>query len=375
MATSQENSNRTRIIVAIIAAFATVLAAILGGPLVVEWLGGSKQSEATVTARVADSTGASISGANVILFWEGGPLSKYTDANGTANFTVSFSKEVDVRLIIESDRYEIYEREIQLSGDKVVYVRLKEQVGDSGSVIVRVVDDSDGVPIPGAEVLLLVEGDVYSQPTDSNGIAKFTVTFPGGKIDAQMSVSTKDYEIDYQRITLLPNKVQDIRLNPGTGIVKVSSFTEPQPPTSAPIVPTDTPASAPTQPLPGSISGTVTYTGSVIGTHRVCIEVSDADTGLYGIPRYSGCIPGPGSYTLHPIADGTYYVTAWLDADDSGGGPPTDSDRCGWFGGGPDMLIPVVISGGTQATGIDIVITDAYSCVDPGMPATPSTNS
>jgi len=298
MTAPQESSNRIRIIVkilTIIAAVATIVTAFLK---VTEWLERPKDSGAQVVVRVADSTGASVSGANVLLFFEGGPLGKYTDVNGTANFNVSFSNSVDVRLIVETDQYEIYEREIQLPRDKRIDVHLKERSPNTSSVIVRVVDDDNSVPIPGADILLLVEGDVYSQPTDSNGIAKFTVSFSNGKIDAQMSVSTKDYEIEYQRITLLPNKVQDIRLNPHTQVIRVSSVlpsSTPEPTATASnltIVIRQTAsvtveAANPTIEIGQTVSGTIATSAD---TDMYTFAANAGDVVLAGMGRVSGSL-------------------------------------------------------------------------------------
>ncbi len=104
----------------------------------------------------------------------------------------------------------------------------------------------------------------------------------------------------------------------------------------------------------GSISGTVTYYGGITGTHEIAVG---ARLGSPSGPRVAGIrIPGPGSFTLGSLEDGTYYVGVHLDADDSGG-PPADWEPWAWYDpdrdGQPD---PVVISGGQAVTGVDIAI-------------------
>lgn len=102
----------------------------------------------------------------------------------------------------------------------------KEQKGSEASDIFRVVDDTDNLSLSGAKILLLARGNIFNQTTDSNGISKFILPFPdSGQLDAQISVSTKDYEINDQSVTLTPDKVQDIRLNPRVSKLTVSDVT------------------------------------------------------------------------------------------------------------------------------------------------------
>jgi len=214
---------KVEVVVAVIGAFATVVGAIVGAPFISDWLSGSKDSRDQVFVRVSGSTGASISGANVLLFFEDNVVSGYTDTNGAVNFDVNVKEGAKARIVVETENYEIYEREIyDLSNSQNVDIRLKPRPTDIGTVIVRVIDERDSEPIVAAKVLLLVAGDIYNQLTDSNGIAKFTIKFSSDAIEAEMSVSTSNYEIEYQRITLLPNRIQDVQLNPQTGDISSS---------------------------------------------------------------------------------------------------------------------------------------------------------
>lgn len=216
MKKTSKKSN-VQITVAVIAAAAVVVAALVGiFPDIIKNLI-NKDSEKQITIIVSDSNGALINRANVLLFYEGGVINKYTDNHGSASFKANVSNEVKARLIVETSNYEIYEQEIDLSRDTNIQIRLKQKAIDTSPVIVRVIDATNSQPVSTAKVLLLVEGDIYNQLTDSNGIAKFTIKFPSDTIEAEISVSTSRYEIEYQRITLLPNRVQDVQLNPQTG--------------------------------------------------------------------------------------------------------------------------------------------------------------
>jgi hypothetical protein len=106
---------------------------------------------------------------------------------------------------------------------------------------------------------------------------------------------------------------------------------------------------------PGSISGTVTCTGSFAGsTHTLFVDLwTDPNTPP---PDDSTQIACGGSYTFDELADGTYYVDAWLDLNESGGGPPDANEPYFWYGA-PD---PIVVSGGADITGIDITLVGGY---------------
>lgn len=224
-------------------------------------------SKNQIAIRVADSTGASVFGAKVLIFFQEGAFSQYTDANGTAIFN-NINTTESIRLIVETDQYEIYEQQVQLPRDKSLDIRLKKRSGNQGSIIFRVIDDTTGIPIPGVKVLLLVEGDVLSEATDSNGISKFTLKFPEeGKLDARMSVSTNAYEINDQTITLLPNRVQDVRLSPSKDTLTIAEV-------SAQVLPTQ--QANPTQQVttvPSTVRNGVTI--ETIVSNRV-----DLDTGV-----------------------------------------------------------------------------------------------
>lgn len=198
-------------IVQIIGAIIILAAAIwLGTALATQ---SAEQNIANVAVRVGDPSGASLSGASVVLFWDGDKLNELSDSDGVAKFDVPYSGDTDVRMFVETENYEIYEDLIVIPRDADNSVRLQIPDPESGDVVIRVIDKSNGQPVSRANVVLVVNGDTFSQATDSNGITKFSLAFPGGSADARMSVETDSYEINDQRVTLLPNKVQDVLLD------------------------------------------------------------------------------------------------------------------------------------------------------------------
>jgi hypothetical protein len=213
-----------KIIVAIIGAIALIISALIASPLILRVFPGNSDATEKTMVRIADSNGKSISKAKVLAFYHDDSEMQYSDSNGVASFMLP--KSGDLRVIVETDHYEIHEQEIKLPRRKPIDVRLKELQGSDASVIFRVVDDATSAPIPGAKVLLLVNGDVISQITDSNGITKYNLAFPeANKVDTQMTVNTEDYEIVDQLVTLTPNKVQDVRLDPVNKTLQLAEVT------------------------------------------------------------------------------------------------------------------------------------------------------
>ena len=214
---------RVSIIVAVIAAVATIVAALLNSSVLEGLWRGETATTAGMTVRVANATGESVAGAKVLLFFAGGPLSTYTDSNGAAQFATIDPTVSAYQLIIEGTGYDIYEQMINPAHDQSVAVRLDDLGGETGTIIVRVVDDTTNTPVQGGQVQLLVGGENYAQATDSNGISTFSLNFPAeGLLEADISVVTSDYAVNNQRLTLQPNKTQDIRLNPARDTAQVA---------------------------------------------------------------------------------------------------------------------------------------------------------
>lgn len=109
-------------------------------------------------------------------------------------------------------------------------------------------------------------------------------------------------------------------------------------------------------PTSGSITGAVTYWGQESGDLQIFVD-AQAALNQPPVDTVHILIPG-GEFAFPALPDGTYYIGAWLDANESGGGPPDpgephvyyDADR----DGNPD---PVIVSGGDVAD-IDLDIAE-----------------
>lgn len=224
MKKSSKQSKRlpTPILVALIGAGALVIAALI--PLI-DKIGNQEPIELSISVHVTDQNGGnSIQGAKVMLFLEGIPFVEFTDSNGISTFIVTAPKNSRARLFVETDQFEIYDSNIQLKENQDIKIQLTPKGGDNKKIIVRVVDDYNSIPIEGASVVLIESGNTYSETTDSNGLAKFTISFVEDQIEAEISVSTSSYTINQQNVTLRPDEVQDVRLNQNTRVLIVASL-------------------------------------------------------------------------------------------------------------------------------------------------------
>ena len=97
--------------------------------------------------------------------------------------------------------------------------------------------------------------------------------------------------------------------------------------------------------IPGTVSGTVTYTG--VGTGQISIAAFDG-AGC-GQGNYTEVwIPGPGPYAL-ALNPGTYYICACRDTNNNGSCPDT-GEPASEYNGNP----VIVAAGGVPVTGINI---------------------
>lgn len=96
----------------------------------------------------------------------------------------------------------------------------------------------------------------------------------------------------------------------------------------------------------GSISGTVSC--SSIQTVFVDLYVDNTTPP----PEVSTHINCGDSYSFTNLLDGTYYVGAWIDLNDSGGGPPDEGEPYAWYG---DPTAVTIIDGEIREN-IDITI-------------------
>lgn len=184
-----------------------------------------------ITFRVTDISGVSIPQAKLILLSENNVLSpQYTDSSGFAKFSGNISG--DLRVFVESRGHEPFDQIIE-DFSNTIQIRLEDS---KGSVLVRVLDSEKNEPVNGAEVILIVNGNKYSEISDSDGITKFTTGFPTDEIDGDISVSFNGFNIERKKVTLQADRVQDINLNKTTGSLTIS-FTDPE---ELPILPTPT---------------------------------------------------------------------------------------------------------------------------------------
>lgn len=213
MAKSSENPKRWSavIIAAIITAIAAIIVAAIN--LIPEYWSPSS-GEVNITTHVSDNTsGASIQGAKIILLLEGNSYVEYSDSDGNHTFRVDAARRGDARLFVEASGYGVYDTSIGIAKDRFVDLKLVSKASNNHKIIVRVVDDGSSLPIQGAKVVFVANGNTYSATTDSNGIAIFTIEFTSETIDAVISVNTANYQINNQQVTVRPDQVQDIRLN------------------------------------------------------------------------------------------------------------------------------------------------------------------
>ena len=203
---------RKSIAVAVIGALATIIAALINSP----WMNDDPPSVSEprqMSVRVAERDGAPVSGAKVVLYADGGPSQGTTDSNGAAELSIVKAGEEPARLVIQAEGFQIAERLVHPSRDRFVDVRLERPDPEKAAVLFRIIDGSHGTPIRNAEVQLFLGADPLLQTTDDKGLVKFPVDFQDGEADVQLSIQAPSHEIEYQRVTLRPNTVQDVLLN------------------------------------------------------------------------------------------------------------------------------------------------------------------
>ena len=105
----------------------------------------------------------------------------------------------------------------------------------------------------------------------------------------------------------------------------------------------------------GTISGIVTYTGTITSPHEIFVSIH---LSVDEPPEHSEQILSGETYSITEIPDGTYYIYAFLDANDSGGGPPDPGEPGGWYADGAGQPLAINIIGGNTVDDIDIVLED-----------------
>lgn len=121
------------------------------------------------------------------------------------------------------------------------------------------------------------------------------------------------------------------------------------------------------QPMNGSISGSISVPGSKSGTiYVLAIPAENMDklrvAETEALPYESTWVAGytklsaPGSYTLDGLAPGNYVIWGWVDVNDDGGvNHHNYAEPVGWYQTSAKLfLAPVLVEAGKNATGIDL---------------------
>jgi hypothetical protein len=106
----------------------------------------------------------------------------------------------------------------------------------------------------------------------------------------------------------------------------------------------------------GTITGNVTYNGSITDPHDIIVSLFES---VDGSPYESVHILNGASFIFENVPDGTYYVAAFLDVNDSGDGPPDPDEPVSWYvdqNGDPKA---VVISAGSTVSDVNITLEDS----------------
>ncbi len=107
---------------------------------------------------------------------------------------------------------------------------------------------------------------------------------------------------------------------------------------------------------PGSISGTVTYIGSLglSGPIRVTAHLSLVEPPIAN----ADAISSGETYSITGLPAGSYYISAYMDVNDSGGAPDPGEPSALYDSNGDGVPDKVVVSGGDDVTGIDLEFDD-----------------
>ena len=117
------------------------------------------------------------------------------------------------QLVAQADGFQVLEEKIDLDQNHDVPLILRRADADLRSVIVRVVNKADLQPAIGAQVTLIVDGQVYVDSADQNGLVKYQIAFSGDTLDATITVNASGKQINNQIVTLRPNQLQNILLD------------------------------------------------------------------------------------------------------------------------------------------------------------------
>ena len=108
-------------------------------------------------------------------------------------------------------------------------------------------------------------------------------------------------------------------------------------------------------PVAKTVSGTITYAGSVSPTHQIIIVLNRQGEQA---PANSTVVAKPGPYSIGGVADGTYSISAFMDLGDDMG-PPGANEPAGIYDkNGDGTADALTIQGGVGLAGIDIALKD-----------------
>jgi hypothetical protein len=234
--TDQKQTNSAQIIVAVIGAIGLIIVACIEilphlinptpAPIMPTLTSlDDTPTEASLKIRIANDKNEALQGAKVVVTTDQGLYSQISDANGNASLAVSFQQK-EARIFVEASQYMVYDQIILLPANNSLDLRLSLSDPNNREVIIRISNSSNNLPVAGAEITLIVLDKIYSQPTDSNGLTRFSLAFGDKKdeIDVDLSVKTQEYDFKHLRITLQAEHLQDLRID-STGISTGASST------------------------------------------------------------------------------------------------------------------------------------------------------
>ena len=112
---------------------------------------------------------------------------------------------------------------------------------------------------------------------------------------------------------------------------------------------------APPTPQARTISGSVSYAGTINPTHQIVIVAGRVGEQS---PAYSAVLKQPGTYTLSNVTDGSYTIFAFMDLGDDMGAPQTNEPSGSYDSNGDGQGDQVVMIDGKGLIQIDMVLRD-----------------
>lgn len=201
---------------------AGIASVILTGSLLYVLLGNRPVATAAtdVVIRVVDQNGRGVGVATVMLLSGQGIQRDVTDSVGVVQL-----REVPVvpnsQLVVEAPGYQPYNEALDFSQDAPRNVVLSRIDADRRSILVRVIEAGQFAPIANAQVVLVIGSTPYNARTDDNGLAAFELSFSEPSLLADITVTADGRQVSNQNLTLLPERLQDIRVNAASQSLEV----------------------------------------------------------------------------------------------------------------------------------------------------------